>query len=125
MVNLRLIREPNGVDSTYGVLFYDGYYQCRTLENTKKIIPAGIYPVTLYPSGRFKTLVPLLHKVVNRSMIEIHVANRFYELEGCIAVGLQKDAVHEMLVSSKAAFDNLMEKLKKETEIQIKVEEWL
>jgi len=42
-------------------------------------------------------------------MIEIHVANFFNELEGCIAVGF--DLNRPMLTISRGAFEALMKKL--------------
>src|SRR6476660_4878109 len=84
---MRLIREPSGPNCTFGVLFTNGYYECFTLENTHKIIPAGTYGITLYDSPHNKRVVPLLLDVPGRSEIEIHIANYPHELEGCIAVG--------------------------------------
>lgn len=120
-MTLRLIREPSGVDNTFGVLFIDGYFQCFTLENSHQIIPKGIYNITLYNSPRFKYQVPLLNNVVARSMIEIHPANYFHELEGCIAVGEYFDT---SLHKSNMAFTALMEHLKKQSIISIKIEDW-
>lgn len=118
---IRLIREPSGPDCTFGVMFIDGFYQCLTLENTHKIIPAGEYDITFYDSPHNKTLVPLLMNVPGRSEIEIHIANFFSELEGCIAVGTIKDLT--MLMNSQAAFGTLMAKLDR-TNVKIKIEEW-
>lgn len=107
---LRLLREPSGLDCTFGVLFLDGYYECFTLENTQKIIPIGVYPVSLYASPRNKRNVPLLHDVPNRSEIEMHIANYPRELEGCIAVGTSFSV--SSVFQSTDAFLKLMSKLK-------------
>jgi hypothetical protein len=109
-MNLRLLREPSQADTTFGILLIDGFLQCYTLENSHKIIPLGHYPVTKYYSPKNKREVPLLENVPNRSMIEIHVANWFHELEGCIAVG-NDISTRPMLTNSNTAFSYLMTKL--------------
>lgn len=119
---MRLIREPSTPNTTFGILFIDGYFQCFTLENTEKIIPAGTYPITFYDSPRNKCIVPLLNNVLGRSEIEMHVANWPTELEGCIAVGNDKDAT--MLLNSREAFQALMIKIGSATNIVIKIEDW-
>jgi len=121
MVNLRLIREPHGIDSTFGVLFIDGFYHSHALENTRKIIPAGTYEIQFYPSPKFKRLVPLLLNVPNRAMIEIHIANWYYQLEGCIAPGFVRQEIG--LLNSTPAFNLLMDKIRGK-EVRIKIEEW-
>lgn len=107
---LRLIREPQGTERTFGVLFVNGYYQCLTMENTLKIIPPGEYDIVFYDSPKNKMRVPLLNKVPNRDYIEIHPANFEFELEGCIAVGTNK--TDTMLLNSKEAFNKLMGKIR-------------
>lgn len=109
-MKLKLYREPSTADTTFGVMVLDGQVQCYTLENSHKIIPLGTYPVTRYPSPRNKMDVPLLGNVFNRSMIEIHPANFFHELEGCIALGTNIQT-RPMLSNSRVAFDDLMKKL--------------
>ena len=119
---IRLIREPSKPDTTFGVMFLDGFFQCLTLENSHKIIPSGQYNITFYDSPRNKCIVPLLNGVMNRSEIEIHPANFFSELEGCIAVGTSKNDT--MLMNSRAAFDVLMGRIGGITNLVIKIEDW-
>lgn len=118
-MKLKLIRESSGIDCTFGVLFVDGYYQCFTLENTHKIIPAGIYPTAFYNSPKNKRVVPLLLNVPGRSEIEIHIANYFTELEGCIAVGLSFDS--KSLYQSTNAFVALMNKIQSSKDLSIEI----
>jgi hypothetical protein len=118
---IRVIRQPSGVDTTFGVMFIDGYFQCFTLENSHKIIPAGSYPISLYDSPHNRRVVPLLHNVPNRSEIEIHVANYYHDLEGCIGVGA--DMNDTQLVSSTVAFVELMSKIGN-NQVSINIENW-
>src|SRR5690348_7201859 len=119
-MKLRLIREPSRPNTTFGVLFIDGFFECFTLENTSKIIPAGIYSIKLYDSPKFHRAVPQLQNVPNRSFIEMHPANFYTDLEGCIGVGEGMNAT--MLENSRDAFDKLMMKVIG-SEI-IKIEDW-
>lgn len=80
-------------------LTLDGGWSCWFLENPDTLIPAGRYEVLLTPSARAAagTLwtpwpdkqLPLV-VVPDRSGIRIHAANHADQLEGCIAVGLER-----------------------------------
>lgn len=120
--NLRLIREPNGPNSTFGVLLIDGFFVCHTLENSLKIIQAGTYEIELYPSPKQKMVVPQLTGTSPRENIQIHPANWFYELEGCIAPGLTRQ--NDMLLNSRVAFNLIMSKIKGK-KAKIRIEEWI
>src|SRR6185503_16039490 len=87
-----------------------GYYHSFTLENREKIIPKGKYEFELYDSPNNNRIVPLLKNVPNRSYIEIHIANEYDELLGCIAPGNIK--TDSMILESKKAFDSLMLKIR-------------
>lgn len=118
---MRLIREQKRTNQTFGVLFFDNFFECFTLENSHRIIPAGTYEISLYNSPRFKRIVPLLQKVPNRSMIEMHIANYYHQLEGCIGLGKQFN--NEMLINSTAAFQGLMNKISMNDKLSIKIED--
>lgn len=120
-MTLRLVRQPHTAVTTFGVLFVDGFFQCVTLENSLKIIPAGTYEFEYYNSPKHKKIVPLLKNVPNRSMIEIHIANWAYELQGCIAVGTKINET--MLTESEAAFTKLMKTIYPKPGT-IRIEEW-
>lgn len=120
MSDIRLIREPSDIDNTFGVLFIDGYYQCFTLENSHKLIPVGTYDITFYNSPKNLMVVPLLKEVPGRTMIEIHPANLYSELEGCIAPGTGK--TNEQILNSRIAFYSIMDKIQKRVNNQITIE---
>lgn len=83
---------------------------CYTLENAGKSIPVGEYAVTLYQSPSFHRQVILLHDVPGRDFIEVHPANWYTQLRGCIAVGEDR-AVDGSLIHSLRAFEALVEKV--------------
>lgn len=90
----------------FGHLTCDGDpFNCVTLERHDISIPVGTYKVTLYQSPT-KGLVPLLHDVPNREMIEIHWGNYETDSLGCILVGMERDGF--AIDSSKSAFQSLM-----------------
>ena len=105
---IKVIRELPTNDAIFSYLFFDGYFQCYSLENASKVIPIGIYDFELYNSPKNKRIVPLLKDVPNRGMIEIHPANYPHELEGCIAVGESQSKERNMVLSSVIAFQKLM-----------------
>lgn len=107
MTVFTITRLINNGFSTAGEIVDDaGKLICRTMERGPNNpdhprIPAGLYPVTLRRIGDSKFDhrltqfmgadyhgVPLLHDVPGRQNIEVHPANIFSELEGCIAPGL-------------------------------------
>lgn len=52
-------------------------------------VPAGTYPLVFEYSPRFGRMLWELKGVPNRSECKIHPANRFDQLNGCIALGLK------------------------------------
>jgi hypothetical protein len=120
-----IVRRNYGEHSIIGVLrLTDGpitLFTCVTLElpdlnNAPHIscIPKGNYLCSLYQSPRHG-LVPLVHDVPNRSMIEMHPANYSRELKGCIALGMtsadiDKDGILDV-TSSQKTFKRFMEAL--------------
>lgn len=113
-MNLTLHREKPTHTALPGLLYESTGKICYTLERhpddpEHKPIPAGTYPVTLYPSPRFETLVPLLHDVPGRTMIEIHYGNFTRDTEGCILVGKGRDK--DAVTYSRLALKELVEKM--------------
>jgi len=78
--------------SVSGEMTNAGAWLAWTLENAEYAIPAGTYPITLYPSPKFGRLMPLINDVPGRSNIEIHWANTPDDLEGCVGVGTMHSA---------------------------------
>jgi len=127
-VKLRLISKAKTETSTISELFIDGAFECYVLEDTirefkikhETAIPAGMYQVTLTYSNRFKKLMPLLLKVPNFEGIRIHSGNYAKDTSGCLLVGQTygKDFVGK----SKAAYDELFDKLKKAFDLKEQIE---
>jgi hypothetical protein len=105
-MQFRLIREFTRSATTFGVLFLDGHFFCFTLEDAirevlgqpveawkiagQTAIPAGTYALSLTPSQRFQTMLPLLDAVPGFTGIRIHSGNSLADTEGCILVGRKR-----------------------------------
>lgn len=100
----------------FGHLEMEGF-DCVTLERHDTLIPEGTYKVTLYDSPKNKRQVPLIH-VPGRQFIEIHAANWETQLEGCIAVGENREGY--AIEHSKDTFNQMMSKWPK-GEVEIKI----
>lgn len=89
-------------------------FQCKTLElayrgNKKNIsaVIAGIFPLVLEWSPKFKKMLWELKDVPGRSEAKFHVANFVHQLNGCIALGyhykdIDGDGRVDIMSSSKA-----------------------
>lgn len=116
-LNLNLFRKQTSEYSTLGELFLEDLFECYTLEDPvretklygKTAIPAGVYPIRLTFSPRFKCVLPLLLNVPNFEGVRIHTGNIAEDTEGCILVGQTKG--ENVIGRSKAAFEALMIKL--------------
>lgn len=111
----RTIKTPN---STIGELYWNGQFECFTLEDPCRegpkvagatAIPEGTYPVTIDYSPRFKKELPHVHEVSGFEGIRIHKGNSPLDTEGCILVG--SDYGEDHITGSKLAFDRLFLKL--------------
>lgn len=113
-------RTECGEACTIGELYINGAKECWTLEDVVRpdgikvygetAIPAGIYAVDITYSPRFKRDLPLLIGVKNFVGIRIHPGNTASDTEGCILVGQGRGK--NCILSSRAAFDALFQKLK-------------
>lgn len=113
MIALTLVRRWPSDKACEGDLLVDGERLCATLEDpargldaatmmvteirAKKVpgqtaIPRGVYRVELYNSPKHGPDTLQLRGVPGFSNIQIHVANKAEQLEGCIAVGLEPTA---------------------------------
>ena len=63
-----------------------GEQEVTTLENADYIIPAGIYPMAVTWSPKFKRMLPLLLNVQGRSGIRVHQGTKPEHSRGCILV---------------------------------------
>lgn len=109
-MQLKVIRFSDGGDSTLGLMYVDGKFQCYTLEDEfheKKVyadtrIPAGTYKITLRTVGSFhermqrhtNTELREIHRgmlwlrdVPGFEYILIHPGNTEADTAGCIMVG--------------------------------------
>lgn len=108
-MNLEIKRGKPTENSVIGELFLNGTFECYTLEGTHTMIPAGIYPVTLYNSPIHNYVVPLLQNVPHRDYIEMHIGCFPKDTKGCILVGQRKSL--DCILGSRDAFKALMAKL--------------
>jgi hypothetical protein len=104
---LKVLRNPTlaTADALFGDMDYDGTAIGVTMERTAVAIPEGSYLARKRDSVHFGMRVVGID-VPNRTNIEIHPANFPLQLEGCVAVGENKDG--DALDNSKAAFDRMM-----------------
>jgi hypothetical protein len=92
MIELLLKRKVSKSLYTMGKLIVNGELFCDTLENTKKIIPAGSYKIALVWSNKFHRELPELVNVPKRAAIMIHRGNSVKDTRGCILVGINDKA---------------------------------
>ena len=68
-----------------------GTFNFAIIENFEKMIPAGIYEIKFMWSSRFNKMNPHLMDVPKRTLIEIHPANYWHDVEGCLGAGMKID----------------------------------
>lgn len=117
---LVLERQEHTNKSIIGSIYYDGEFICYSLElpwNNNKVgdscIPPGVYDLEFHLYKGHTETWALFGETVShwcdntkqRCVIVIHVANSPDELDGCIAVGLDKDT--DWLIDSEKAFKKL------------------
>jgi hypothetical protein len=82
-------------NSLFGILIIKtvnhGTLKFSTVENTNKAIQEGTYDMRWSLSPKFKTKTLEIMGVPNRHGIRIHAANRGYDVEGCIGVGIYNE----------------------------------
>ena len=117
---LTLDRQPSWRDTTLGLLWVGGAFQCYALEDQVRhgakipgvtAIPAGRYRVDITWSPRFGRRLPVLLDVPGFDGVRIHPGNTAADTEGCILVGLGSDTVEPRITQSRAALELLMDRL--------------
>lgn len=105
-MHLHLMRISTGKESTIGVLYIDGKFECYILEDTKRIkkidgetrIPDGLYKLALRKEGglhqKYRQRYPGIHQgmlwikdVPNFKWVYLHVGNKRGHTEGCLLTG--------------------------------------
>jgi hypothetical protein len=137
-MELLLKRVQFGETFTLGKLYHDGQFICYTLEDKVRevigepvsawkvagqtAIPAGVYPVIITMSARFKIRLPLLMDVPGFSGVRIHTGNSSADTEGCILVGSGWDGKSNWISGSKLALSLLFTLLEQSVEtVTIKI----
>lgn len=98
MKEFLLIRTSETDKVVYGILavrngnIIEGVW--KTIENKVKLFPIGVYPIRLEYSPRFNRDLWELHDIEGRAEIKIHVANYYYQLIGCIGVGMSHQDIN-------------------------------
>ena len=79
-------------------------------QNSISCIPEGIYDLELEYSPKFKQELWEIKGVQNRSECKFHVANYWWQLNGCIALGKYEDKLDNDPVMDVAASGITMER---------------
>lgn len=92
----------------------------RNNESNVSCVPLGNYPIVFEYSSKFKMDLWELKSVPNRAECKFHVANYWYQLEGCIALGsslkdINNDGYNDVVNSTNTlkAFHKALEGLTK------------
>ncbi len=111
-MNAIIYRHPSTPQGTFGTLFINEKPFCVTLERPADgdhpCIPAGTYTCDRFSSPHNGDCW-LLKGIAPRSMIEIHSANVYTQLLGCIAPGRRFGVLAGVpaVLESKGAMDDL------------------
>ena len=70
---------------------------------SKSCVPEGTYLIKRDHSGRWQYYS--VTNVPNRTFIEIHPANKVTQLEGCLALGLQRGSDNVSIINSESAIN--------------------
>lgn len=112
---VRLIRDIETEDGTFGTLHLDGKLLCQTLEdrwvnNTPRVscIPKGRYLCVSYSSAKFPDVWEITN-VPGRTKILTHAGNTHLDTSGCVIVGTAVGKIGDTygVVGSQAAMVKL------------------
>lgn len=132
-MKIYVLRYSSGRESTLGLLFIDGKFECYTLEDEARTIkvygetriPSGKYKVELRKEGgfhgRYSKRFPDFHQgmlhirnVPGYEYILIHIGNTDDDTAGCLLVGneVNNNTVSEgIILSSTIAYTNMYKKV--------------
>lgn len=136
-MKLRLVRDAQGEDCTFGKLYINGVYECETLEDTDReledegnekiagetAIPRGTYNVIIDFSQRFGKEMPHVLDVPQFTGIRIHPGNKAADTEGCILLGLVRtyNGVGRSVLAFNAFFPKLSDALDRGETVTLEV----
>lgn len=116
-MHLLIQRQPPEPGGTLGEMSVDGARCCATLEPSPgdpahPCIPAGVYPVAIAWSEKFRREMPRVENVPGRTAIEIHWGNFASDTEGCILVGATAHAYPRPTIwDSRETFEALFPRI--------------
>lgn len=79
-------------------------FKCVFMERDGVQIPAGTYPIRWLWSDKFQQFMPHIMSVPSRTAIEQHWANFPNQLDGCQAMGTEKELANDCIDESKHAW---------------------
>ena len=113
-----LLRTDYTPESTTGLLIVDDKSFCHTLEDTvrargvkvygRTAISAGVYPLRLTMSVRFKRVTPEICNVPMFTGVRIHGGNTAEDTEGCILVAKRKVSRTRIQESAEKELNSLL-----------------
>lgn len=128
-----LKRQTDDGTQTLGIFFFETIDGTKTLgslelpwkDNKQSIscIPKGTYKVTTTYSSKYKKDMWLINDVPNREGVRIHGGNYYFQIEGCILLGLSREDINNDgkldVVNSQKAISLAKYYLGKEFELEI------
>lgn len=136
---IQVIRKIFTGESTIGDMLIDGKFKCYTLEDMVRevkgvpvekwkvkgvtAIPEGKYKVVVDFSNRFQKLMPHILDVPGFSGVRIHCGNKSTDVEGCVALGMDKldNAVGRSRVAYDLVYAAIRHAICEKEEIEIEV----
>ena len=115
---LTLDRQPSWRDTTLGLLWVGGAFQCYALEDQVRhgakipgvtAIPAGRYRVDITWSPRFGRRLPVLLDVPGFDGVRIHPGNTEHDTEGCLLPGYGIGPNNESVTRSREAYGDWLD----------------
>lgn len=109
VATVELVRMEKIKDSMMSVIYVNGKYFCKALENNNFLIKEDTYEIVNYIAPKNGDCFRLIHPSLNGFYL-IHPANHAHELRGCIALGVSN--MGGVLNYSKTALNQLKSALK-------------
>ena len=130
IASIKLIRDYITDTATMGRMLMEGEFVGYTLErpwkNNERVvscIPDGSYQGAVQYSPHFKRNLPELLDVPGRDQILIHAGNHVTDSQGCILLGGDRDVDGEMILHSRAAVNDLLDRLAAFESFHLEVQE--